>query len=124
MDIRPGNAQWQGTRSEQQDAFGFVGFEDAALRAHGGVLAVLTDGMGGMSNGRQAGRLACERMMTAYAGKGADEPIGRALERALTAANQAVYRLALEGGGEGQVGTTLVAAAVRGSRVALGGRGR
>jgi protein phosphatase len=90
MDIRPGNAQWQGTRGEQQDAFGFVGFEDPALSAHGGVLVVLADGMGGMSNGRQAGRLACERMMTAYAEKGADEPIGRALERALAAATQAV----------------------------------
>jgi PPM family protein phosphatase len=117
MDIRPGNAQWQGTRGEQQDAFSFVGFEDPALSAHGGVLAVLTDGMGGMSNGRQASRLACERMMTAYAEKGADEPIGRALERALAAANQAVYRLALEGEGEGQVGTTLVAAVVRGSEL-------
>jgi PPM family protein phosphatase len=117
MDIRPGNAQWQGTRSEQQDAFGFVGFEAPALSAHGGDLVVLADGMGGMSRGRQAARLACERMMTAYAEKSQDEPVAQALERALTAANQAVYRLALEGEGEGEVGTTLVAAVVRGAEL-------
>ncbi|AUB81612.1 PP2C family protein-serine/threonine phosphatase [Candidatus Thiodictyon syntrophicum] len=117
MDIQPGNAQWQGTRDEQQDAFGFLGFDHPALRAHGGVLLVLADGMGGMSGGRQASRLAVERMMAAYGAKQADESIPRALERSLQAANQAVYALACAREGEGEVGTTLVALVARGAEL-------
>ena len=114
MDLTPGNAQWQGTRSEQQDAFGFLGFDQPDLRSHGGVLLVLADGMGGMSGGGRASRLAVERMMAAYATKTPDEPVPRALERALQAANRAVYELACASEGEGEVGTTLVAVSVRG----------
>ena len=117
MDIQPGNAQWQGTRDEQQDAFGFIGFDNPGLCAHAGVMLVLADGMGGMSGGRQASLLAVERMMAAYGAKRADEPIPRALERALQAANQAVYALARAGAGEGQVGTTLVAVVARGAEL-------
>jgi PPM family protein phosphatase len=117
MEIQPGNAQWQGARDEQQDAFGFLGFDHPALRAHGGVLLVLADGMGGLSGGRQASRLAVERMMAAYAAKRPDEPIPAALERALQAANQAVYDLACAREGEGQVGTTLVAVVACGAQL-------
>ncbi|WP_295882310.1 protein phosphatase 2C domain-containing protein [uncultured Thiohalocapsa sp.] len=112
MDIRPGNAWWQGRRQEQQDAFGFAGFDDAVLRTHGGVLMVLADGMGGMSGGREASRIAVEHFMAAYRQKPAQEDIPTALERALAAANRAVYELALTREGEGEVGTTLVAAVV------------
>lgn len=117
MDLSPGNAQWQGARPEQQDAFGFLGFGNPELMAHGGVLVVLADGMGGMSGGRQASRLAVERMMGAYAQKHPDEPIPKALERSLQLANHAVYELACAGDGEGQQGTTLVAAVVRGAEL-------
>lgn len=112
MDIRPGNAWWQGRREEQQDAFGFAGFDDDLLRAHGGVLMVLADGMGGMSSGREASRIAVEHFMAAYRQKLPREAIPTALQRSLAVANQAVYELALAREGEGEVGTTLVAAVV------------
>ncbi|WP_295427121.1 protein phosphatase 2C domain-containing protein [uncultured Thiodictyon sp.] len=114
MELRPGNAQWIGRREEQQDSFGFAGFDQPAFRAHAGVLVVLADGMGGMSNGREAGRLAVQQMMAAYREKGPDESIPDALMRGLTTANRSVYDLACGSEGEGNVGTTLVAAAVRG----------
>ena len=115
MEIRPGNATWQGARDEQQDAFGFSSFDDAELRAHGGVLMVLADGMGGMSGGREASHTAVQQMMAAYAEKSAQETIPQALERALQAANAAVYELAISREGEGEVGTTLVATVVHDS---------
>jgi len=114
MELRPGNAQWIGRREEQQDSFGFAGFDQPAFRAHAGVLVVLADGMGGMSNGREAGRLAVQQMMAAYREKGPDESIPDALMRGLTTANRSVYALACGSEGEGNVGTTLVAAAVCG----------
>ncbi|MEI6414248.1 MAG: protein phosphatase 2C domain-containing protein [Pseudomonadota bacterium] len=112
MKLIPGNAQWIGTRQEQQDAFGFYGYGQDDFRRHGGILMVLADGMGGLSRGREASLLAVERMMAAYGEKHPDEPIPDALLRALTAANQTVYELACATDGEGRVGTTLVAAAV------------
>ncbi|EIC22772.1 PP2C family protein-serine/threonine phosphatase [Thiorhodovibrio frisius] len=108
--ITPGNGQWIGARGEQQDAFGFHGFDDPDFRAHGGVLAVLADGMGGLQQGRAASQLAVTTLRQTYATKAPEESIPNALDRALQAANTAVYQLAMESDGEGQVGTTLVAA--------------
>jgi protein phosphatase len=112
MQLIPGNAQWIGRREEQQDAFGFSGFEQGVARTHGGVLVVLADGMGGMSDGGAASRLAVQRMMAAYAEKRPVESVAEALRRALTEANRAVWELACRGAGAGKVGTTLVAAVV------------
>ena len=112
MDLEPGNAQWIGTRAEQQDAFGFAGFDLPYFQDHGGILVVLADGMGGMRDGRTASHLAVQGMLKAYREKQPDESIPDALMRALAVANRAVYELACASGGEGSVGTTLVAAAV------------
>ncbi|EIC21170.1 protein phosphatase 2C domain-containing protein [Thiorhodovibrio frisius] len=108
--LTPGNAQWIGTRGEQQDAFGFHGFDDLEFSTHGGMLAVLADGMGGLQNGRAAAQTAVAILRQAYAEKAPEESIPDALQRALEAANAAVYQLAITSDGEGQVGTTLVAA--------------
>ncbi|MCG6861061.1 MAG: protein phosphatase 2C domain-containing protein [Chromatiaceae bacterium] len=117
MKLSPGNAQWIGRRAEQQDAFGFAGFDQAYFRAHAGVLAVLADGMGGMRNGGGASRLAVQRMLESYWEKRPDESNSDALMRGLAAANTEVYDLACSSDGEGNVGTTLVAAAVRGEHL-------
>lgn len=113
MNLSPGNAQWIGQRGEQQDAFGFVGFEQAYFRNHAGVLAVVADGMGGLYNGREASRRALQVMLDAYRDKRPDESIPDALMRCLERANSAVCALAHDSDGEGNVGTTLVAAAIR-----------
>nr|WP_207161474.1 PP2C family serine/threonine-protein phosphatase [Rhabdochromatium marinum] len=107
--LTPSNAQWIGARGEQQDAFGFHGLDDPQFRAHGGVLAVLTDGMGGLHQGRAAAQIAANLLRETYAAKPPEEPIPAALERALQTANTAVYELAVTSDGAGQVGTTLVA---------------
>ena len=46
LSFAPGNAQAQGKRSDQQDSFGFSDPADAAFLVHGGLLAVVADGMG------------------------------------------------------------------------------
>lgn len=117
MELRPGNAQWIGRRAEQQDAFGFCGFTQDWHRGEGGVLAVLADGMGGMEAGGAASRLAVRTLMAVFDGRGPDEPVPEALSRALDETNRAVYDLACQGAGEGNTGTTLVAAAVQDGRL-------
>jgi serine/threonine protein phosphatase PrpC len=110
--VSPGNAQIQGRRGEQQDAFGFGPFDDPASRAHAGYLAVLADGMGGMLDGGAAAREAVRAFLVRYAAKSPGEPVPAALAAALTTANQAVYDLALGSSRPGACGTTLVAAVI------------
>ena len=112
MKIIPGNAQHIGTRKEQQDDFGFSDINNARFISHGGVIAVLTDGMGGLKMGREASRTAVRTMRKAYEAKSPEETIPGALDRSLHLANKAVFEMAQEAGLEEDVGTTLVAAVV------------
>ncbi len=48
-----GNAHHQGKRPYQEDSFGFSSLADKKLLAVKGVLAVVADGMGGLSNGKE-----------------------------------------------------------------------
>ena len=109
---RPGNAQWIGARQEQEDAFGFAGFDARGQAGPDGVLAVVADGMGGLSEGRAASQGAVSGFLAAWAGQPLDLAVTERLLGAMTAANQVVHNLARATAGEGEVGTTLVAAAI------------
>ena len=106
------NAQGLGTREEQQDAFGVSDASDPDFLSHGGVVAVVADGMGGLLGGGRASREAVLRFIQAYRNKKPEEPVGAALTRAIREANQAVVNLAKVEGTFGNTGTTLVAAAL------------
>ncbi len=111
MKYVPGNAQHLGSRKDQQDSFGFSDPNEEGFASHGGFLAVLADGMGGLDHGRAASNLAVRTFLIAYHDKTETEEIPAALERAALQANAAVCSLAEQAGSEGNVGTTLVAAA-------------
>lgn len=114
MRIVPGNAQHIGTRTDQQDDFGFSRLNNKRFVTHGGIMAALADGMGGMVMGGEAGRLAKDTVLQAYQVKPPQESIPQALQRALAHANQAVVTLAKQAGRLGDIGTTLVAAVIHG----------
>jgi protein phosphatase len=103
------HAQHIGSRRYQQDSFGFADPGDGDFLAHGGFLAVLCDGMGGMEHGDVASETAVRAMLDAYASKTPEESIPAALERSVREANQSVIRAALGLGLREGVGTTLVA---------------
>jgi protein phosphatase len=109
FEIVPCNAQHQGSRGEQQDAFAFSD-PKAANAVHAGFLAMIADGMGGMTSGREASRAATRAFLENYAAKTPEEPIFDALRRAAFRANEAV--LEIGGLSPGSVGTTLAAVAV------------
>ena len=106
------NAQDIGTREEQQDAFGISDASDPDFVAHAGVVAVVADGMGGLVDGGKASRAAARCFLDAYEAKDPDEPVGEALMRAALGANEIVVSLAEADETLGNMGTTLVAAAV------------
>jgi protein phosphatase len=112
VQILPGNAQHIGARDGQEDAFGLSQLEDQEFRRHGGVLAVVADGMGGLNHGRAASRAAVRALLDSYMGKAPDEPVAEALLRGLRQANQAVLELARQAESENQVGTTAAAVVV------------
>ena len=80
--------------------------------AHGGVLGIIADGMGGLAHGGEAGHIAVRTFLHRYEAKAADEPIVDALGAALNQANAAVLDLARAAGEAGNVGSTLVAVVV------------
>ncbi len=110
MRYLPAHAQHIGARHYQQDSIGLADPEDRAFLAHGGFLAVLCDGMGGMEHGDVASQTAVRAIMSAYAQKLPTESIPAALERATRVANEQVIAAALALGLKEGVGTTLVAA--------------
>jgi len=104
------HAQHIGARHYQQDSIGLADPEDHAFLAHGGFLAVLCDGMGGMEHGDVASQTAVRAILDAYAQKLPGESIPAALDRAARKANEQVIAAALNLGLKEGVGTTLVAA--------------
>lgn len=117
MLLIPGNAQHIGHRQQQQDSFGFSNLGDAAFRKHGGILAVVADGMGGMANGDAASRAAVKAFLQAYESKAETEPIPDALLRSIQAANAGVYQVALEMDAAEEMGTTLIATVLHNDQV-------
>jgi serine/threonine protein phosphatase PrpC len=113
MRITLGNAQHIGSRKEQQDDFGFSDIDNVTFVTHGGVLAVITDGMGGLAHGREASLIAKQAMLREYEAKSEKKPIPQALIRALSVANAKVVEIARQVGLEGQIGTTLTAAVIK-----------
>jgi protein phosphatase len=100
-----GDAQHIGSRRHQQDSFGFSD-PDEAFQAHGGFVAVVCDGMGGMEHGDIASQTAVRAVLEAYAPKTAEESIPQALERSVHQANERVFAAAQSLGVAEGAGTT------------------
>lgn len=100
--VQAGNAQWQGARGEQQDAFAWH-----IPKGEGRAFAVLADGMGGLAGGAAAGQKAVQTFLAGM--KEAVPDPARALE---ALADQADRELAAAGG----CGATLAALLVQGGR--------
>ncbi len=112
MRILSGHAQHIGARHSQQDSFGFADPQDQDFLAHGGFIAVICDGMGGMEHGETASRTAVQAFLEAYQRKAPDESIPDALLRSVREANEAVVMQAAVLNAVENMGTTLVAAAL------------
>lgn len=110
--IQPYNAQHQGTRKAQEDAFGMAGLTMEGTPEAGGFLAVLADGMGGMALGRTASHTAVNSFLKEYQHRKPEEPALGFLQRTAKIANTSVFDKAYMDGEEVELGTTLVAALI------------
>jgi len=103
-------AQHQGSRKEQQDAYGI--YEMNELSSHYGLLAVLADGMGGMAMGKECAEKAVTSFFNSYCKKSEDEAIPEALERSINECNKSVYDMSDSVGLGQEAGSTLVASVI------------
>jgi PPM family protein phosphatase len=80
------------------------------------LLAVVADGIGGLSHGAEASQIAVRTFLDSYATKDRAEPVACVLRRALEAADKAVFQFAnatgLQPGIQNDAGSTLVAVAL------------
>lgn len=112
MKVIPDNAQALGLRTRQEDSFAFSSFENHSSIKTKGYLAIVADGMGGMSNGKEASQIAVQSFLDFYLNDIHSEGTGELLQNAIQKANEMVQKKAVEIGKEDTIGTTLVAAAI------------
>lgn len=110
--VYPGNAAHIGQRRDQQDAFGLSNFEDGQFIDHGGYLALVADGIGGMEYGAVASNIAVEAFLGRYLAKSVLREVDETLDSALEAANRAILEEAERRDCLENMGTTLVAAVI------------
>lgn len=99
-----------GTRSDQQDYIEAWSAEDGTTS-----YTVLCDGMGGLSSGERASKLAATGMMRALQAR--TESLPRAMARAAAELNEQVKNLSDDQNQKIQAGTTLTAVAIEGHRM-------
>ena len=112
VSIKLGGAQILGKREEQQDAIAFSDIEDKEFVEHGGILAVVADGIGGHAHGGGASRRAVMAFRRDYNAKPRMASIPDALCHAMDQANRSVLRFAENKGESDNCGTTLIATVV------------
>ncbi|WP_430160204.1 PP2C family protein-serine/threonine phosphatase [Paenibacillus algorifonticola] len=112
QELPIGNGQTIGARNEQDDYF-------ASAETPQGVIAVLADGISGLSNGRMASTVAVTTFMRQFMNVSAEKEIVPFISKAAKLANSEILRQL--GGASG--GTTLVVAVMRGLKLYWGAVG-
>jgi serine/threonine protein phosphatase PrpC len=100
-------------RTNNEDNFGYDPSND---------LYVVCDGMGGMAAGEVASAIACSTVISVFAAQPVETPIVDRMSLAIHAANDAVCQSGQLSEHKG-MGTTLVAAAIQGSKLLVGNVG-
>ena len=104
--IKIGNAQDIGARNEQQDSFGISNMQEESVQTRG-ILALVADGMGGMSNGFQYSKLTVQTALQSFNNEIPEKDDETTLLRILKRITDAVERSGLEGGGSTLVGVLI-----------------
>lgn len=115
-EFRFGNAQHIGTRSRQEDSFGFSDLSDQELLFQRGICAVLSDGMGGLASGREVSELAVARTLDFFKEIHGRVPVWKQMKEFVSDLNDEVFRLH-EKDGKAGAGATLVAVIVYENRL-------
>lgn len=106
-------------REQNEDAYFVAEMESETARDNGLLLAV-ADGMGGHQHGEVASRLAIETLREEfYKSEVGPTEVPQRLKQAFRRANEQIYESGTAGGEANMMGTTLVAAVIRGNDLTI-----
>ncbi len=108
-----GNAQHQGRRPYQEDSYGYSELNNRYLLDNKGILAVLADGMGGLSNGKEVSSTVVSRMIEYFNTFDSVCADGLNLRRCAEHINDGICRVFCPDGSI-KAGSTLVCAMIHG----------
>lgn len=115
IELKFGNAQHIGSRSTQEDSFGFSNLSDDDYISKHGVCAVVSDGMGGLSDGRKVSEYAVLKTLDFFDTLDTSKPIWEEAEGFIQRINTEVCNVYCENGRPG-AGATLVILIIRGDK--------
>lgn len=88
-----------GRRDEQQDAYALLNGDDVVSIKQEGLFALVADGMGGMTGGREASETVIASLRSAFDGMNREEDLALQLKDAVKQAGEQVYEKLRERGG-------------------------
>jgi serine/threonine protein phosphatase PrpC len=103
-------------RFHNEDSVAHIVPKDKAMMAKKGALFIVADGMGGHAAGEVASEIAVNTVCNVYYQATGDD-VATALEIAVKSANAIIYQQAVENSAQHGMGTTCVAAVLRGNAV-------
>lgn len=111
VSFKLGNAQHIGNRTQQEDSFGFSSLDNPSVLSEKGICAVLADGMGGLSNGREVSQSAVSSMLDYFFRMDFKRPLLPQFRTYVERINQNVCRTYSKDGKAG-AGSTFVTAVI------------
>ena len=116
MYIHTGNCQDQGAREYQEDSFGYSNIVDSGILSSKGMFAVLSDGMGGLSNGRAVADYTVQTANSRFSRLDPKINISRQLKEIVNQINDQVSRQYTDNG-TSTAGATMVIAYIFKNRI-------
>lgn len=116
MRINTGNSQNQGARPYQEDSFGYSNIIDSNIVTNKGVLAILSDGMGGLSNGKSVADYVVQASIAMFDSLDPQNNISKQLENIVGCINDSVCEQ-YASDGSSKAGATMVFAYIFKNRI-------
>lgn len=115
IELKFGNSQHIGGRNRQEDSFGFSDLTDDERISKHGVCAVISDGMGGLADGRKVSEHTVMRVLDFFESMGDESCLWTEMEDFIRKLNAEVCSVYCENGKPG-AGATLVILIIRGDK--------
>lgn len=116
MYINTGNSQNQGARPYQEDSFGYSNIIDSGIVSQKGMLAILSDGMGGLANGKSVADYVVQTSIAMFEALNPRECISDQLENIAYRINDSICEK-YAADGSSKAGATMVLAYIFKNRI-------
>lgn len=116
MYINTGNSQNQGARPYQEDSFGYSNIIDSNIVTNKGMLAILSDGMGGLANGKSVADYVVQASIAMFDSLNPQANISEQLENIVRYINDSVCEQ-YAADGSSKAGATMVFAYIFKNRI-------